>query len=433
MTFLSIDDANKYALKMGGKCLSKSYNANALRWQCKNKHKWSSNLSSMINNSSWCKMCVRISRRLSYDDIVSVAKGHGGKCLSSGALVSRSIANWECKNGHRWSARVNDVRQGTWCKVCSTESSKIGIKKLQKIARVRGGRCISKDYIKNSSKVSWECEFKHKWAASPSSVINNTWCPYCARYFSHDEVLKYINNVGGTLAEIPDGYISRNTIISYTCNCGCKISKKFRSIKEGYDCRECAYDKQRLTIDDMQVIAKNNNGKCLSSTYINTGTKLLWECEKLHQWHARPADIKSGGWCPHCPNKTQASLTKIIKKIFNNCRIYSNYRELDWLINPSTGRKLEIDIYIPKLKLAIEYDGEHHFMPVGFGNIDKKSSNSKLLYTKKMDKLKNKIINENKDKIKYFIRFTYKEKNKLTKEYVVKKFIKNKVPLVKND
>jgi len=31
--------------------------------------------------------------------------------------------------------------------------------------------------------------------------------------------------------------------------------------------------------------------------------KILWECEEGHQWKARPANIKSGKWCPECGKK----------------------------------------------------------------------------------------------------------------------------------
>lgn len=33
----------------------------------------------------------------------------------------------------------------------------------------------------------------------------------------------------------------------------------------------------------------------------------------------------------------------------------------DWLRNPTTGRNLELDHYYPTLKLAIEYNGKHHY------------------------------------------------------------------------
>ena len=43
------------------------------------------------------------------------------------------------------------------------------------------------------------------------------------------------------------------------------------------------------------------------------------------------------------------------------------------------------------------------------------------------DKLKNKKIAQNSQDVKYFIRFNYKEK--ITKEYVIKKLINNNVPI----
>jgi hypothetical protein len=33
----------------------------------------------------------------------------------------------------------------------------------------------------------------------------------------------------------------------------------------------------------------------------------------------------------------------------------------NWLVNPSTGRALELDLYCPDRRLAVEYDGPHHY------------------------------------------------------------------------
>ncbi len=57
---------------------------------------------------------------------------------------------------------------------------------------------------------------------------------------------------------------------------------------------------KKLTIEEMRSIAEERGGKCLSDTYVNAHTSLLWECTKGHQWEARPNNIKSGTWCPYC-------------------------------------------------------------------------------------------------------------------------------------
>ena len=53
-------------------------------------------------------------------------------------------------------------------------------------------------------------------------------------------------------------------------------------------------------IGEMKRLAASKNGKCLSKNYINSKTKLLWQCEKGHKWEAIPSSIKVGTWCPKC-------------------------------------------------------------------------------------------------------------------------------------
>ena len=57
---------------------------------------------------------------------------------------------------------------------------------------------------------------------------------------------------------------------------------------------------QRLTIQDMQEIARNLNGKCLSKEYINSVTPLKWMCEKGHTWDRTYSVVQQGLWCSQC-------------------------------------------------------------------------------------------------------------------------------------
>lgn len=60
-------------------------------------------------------------------------------------------------------------------------------------------------------------------------------------------------------------------------------------------------------------------------------------------------------------SKQQKLLTSKIRSIIRHAQIIENWRP-DILKNPHTGYNLEIDIYIPKLKLGIEFQGYHHFL-----------------------------------------------------------------------
>lgn len=93
---------------------------------------------------------------------------------------------------------------------------------------------------------------------------------------------------------------------------------------------------RRLTIHDMKELAKKHNGKCLSISYINMHTKLMWKCKLNHIWKADPSNIKSNHWCPYCAGNAKYTL-KHIRTIAKNNNIeclskkYKNNRtKLKW-------------------------------------------------------------------------------------------------------
>lgn len=92
---------------------------------------------------------------------------------------ARTKLKWQCKNGHEFEASWNKVQQGRWCPFCAGRH--LGIKDANEIANSRGGRCLSKSYVKSIDKLLWECELGHQWKASFNAVKNSgSWCPYCS-------------------------------------------------------------------------------------------------------------------------------------------------------------------------------------------------------------------------------------------------------------
>jgi len=176
-------------------------------------------------------------------------------------------------------------------------------------------------------------------------------------------------------------------------------------------------------------VAEARGGKCLSKKYTNISSHLRWQCEFWHTWKASFGGIlNTNTWCPECALfKTQRELTEIIREIYDGIDVLSCFNDFEWL-RDGAGRKQEIDIYIPELKLAVEYDGEQHFKPVRFGGICSDLAKRKFEKQKQMDILKNKKITQHPEDVKYFIRFNFREKNKFTKYYVQDKLIKTGIP-----
>jgi hypothetical protein len=65
--------------------------------------------------------------------------------------------------------------------------------------------------------------------------------------------------------------------------------------------RQCAIQEKRLTIERMRDIAQERGGQCLSGTYVNNRSKLIWECHLVHVWSSAPDTVVNwGSWCPNC-------------------------------------------------------------------------------------------------------------------------------------
>ena len=68
-----------------------------------------------------------MSNKLTIEEMYEIAKARGGKCLSTKYVNSNTNLDWECAEGHQWSATPGNVKAGKWCKVCSYK--KRGLKK----------------------------------------------------------------------------------------------------------------------------------------------------------------------------------------------------------------------------------------------------------------------------------------------------------------
>ncbi|RGB42492.1 hypothetical protein C1646_750996 [Rhizophagus diaphanus] len=110
------------------------------------------------------------------------------------------------------------------------------------VVESQGGQCLSTQYTNNKDPLLWHCSNNHEWYAPLYRLKNhNKWCP------------------------------------------------------------TCGHDKRRLGILIAKEIALRNNGKCISDSYINNQTSLIWECDKSYQWQATLNSVKNNGsWCPYC-------------------------------------------------------------------------------------------------------------------------------------
>jgi len=71
----------------------------------------------------------------------------------------------------------------------------------------------------------------------------------------------------------------------------------------------------RKTLEDAQNLAADRGGECLSVEYIDSRSKLKWQCGQGHIWYAPYRRIKSGVWCGKCSNNIKLTIDEVSEKV----------------------------------------------------------------------------------------------------------------------
>lgn len=159
----------------------------------------------------------------------------------------------------------------------------------------------------------------------------------------------------------------------------------------------------KYTIEDAKKIAQINNGICLSDTYKSYKDKLYWKCGCGFEWAGRFDHVRNGSWCPKCPLHASVQELEIYQFV------KSMYPDTE---SGATGllqsKRLELDIYVPSIKKAIEYDGFYWHKNEDVMKRDKRKNKECAEAGIKLLRIKDKVFIRNKEKtfnnILYFLR-----------------------------
>jgi hypothetical protein len=115
-------------------------------------------------------------------EINDIASSKGGKCLSNVYLGHVAPLNFQCSKGHIWSARPNDIKRGSWCPICSGHGGKKkSIKDLNVMFAHLEISLISKQYSNSKAKYHWQCKIGHQFSARYDQIKAINDCPICKK------------------------------------------------------------------------------------------------------------------------------------------------------------------------------------------------------------------------------------------------------------
>ena len=191
----------------GGKVLScldaKRILGSIYSLECENGHNWKCSGNKVVNQKQWCPDCLKTQSNDRCDSQFQrchdIATELGGKFLSTSYTNRRTKMIWECKNQHRFYASFGSVaNNGTWCKKCQVDSVCLSLEDAQSVAKSRGGKCLSTEYINLEEHLSWQCENGHVWSAKFNNIKSlGRWCPHC-KWKSEDKCRKYLEDLYNT-------------------------------------------------------------------------------------------------------------------------------------------------------------------------------------------------------------------------------------------
>lgn len=298
---------------------------------------------------------------------------------------SNQYAFWKCEKGHFFRSRIYNMThsvKGMNCPVCHNY---IIVEGTNDLATTHPELINEWDYSKNilkptevhantNKKVWWKCKkHGHTWDANIySRAVMGLGCPIC----SNQRLLKGFNDLETLYPSItkhwnsdkndnkPSDYIGTksNKIVWFKCEHGHEWKSSICDFTSGKGCPVCANKRIEIGFNDLATTNpdlvkewnynKNNGLKPEMYTY-GSDVKVWWVCKNGHEWPAAISSRVHGNGCPKCAKELQTSLPEkalfyYISKFFSDAKENISLREI--------GR-FELDIYIPSLKLAIEYDG----------------------------------------------------------------------------
>jgi len=226
-----------------------------------------------------------------------IARERGGECLSTEYVTGPRGMRWRCAAGHEWSTSTQVIHRGGWCPTCAIRPN---LEDMQALAAQHGGRCLTDSTAEDAHDtcMQWECALGHRFALHQRSVRIGVWCPKCRKVDSPwSRALARAESLGGVCLDTGAGQIDRS--VRWRCANGHEWTCDWYRVANGSWCLRCKG--RRLGIEDVQAMAAERGGRCLSLTFVNATEKLHWECIKGHRWWAIAEVIRHcDRWCPTC-------------------------------------------------------------------------------------------------------------------------------------
>lgn len=279
-----------------------------------------------IQSGNGCPVCYKESRIPNYKEVLST-RGYELVSIENNPNkpFSKQYFTLKCSLGHEFKMVWNNIQQGQDCPVCAHEKRKDKLRHdyehIKGVIESKGFKLLTTEYFKNNQKLRLVCLRGHEFKSSYSLISNDCGCPICNGGVKkpNDSLIKELEGFG--LVQTGGVYNNQHSKITVKCSLGHEYVTSFSAIRRLKECRVCK--------------------------------------EQVHR------------------SKGEIEVYEFVKSNYNG-KVLPNDRTT--VVNPLTQMSLELDIWMPESRKAIEYNGEYWH---------------KQKYQRYKDEIKQRFCNEN--------------------------------------
>lgn len=216
---------------------------------------------------------------------------------------------WRCALGHVWSAPVNNRVKGRGCPYCS---GRLAVPGVNDVATLRPDLLsewaddLAPSSVKAGShrRVLWRCAQGHEWKTAVYNRNEGTGCPVCVGRV----VVQGVNDLGTThpelAAQLAEDILvtaGSNRKVLWRCERGHEWEAAVHSRVAGAGCQQCQFA-ARLPVGQT-LLAEWDDDRSPTQFSAGSGVVIAWRCEQGHKWSSPVRQRAKDGTCPVCINR----------------------------------------------------------------------------------------------------------------------------------
>lgn len=247
--------------------------------------------------------------------------------------------------------------------MCSNRN-KLSYEKIKPFFEDVGYIPVSIEIINDRSYINYICPEGHNGKTTLGNWKKGKRCGTCFgnNKPTYESIKKSFEIAGCKL--LSPVYINSRTDLEYFCyHCGQHRKIKWNNWHGGQRCQCQSKYRNRYTDEQVHQLFEIEGYKLLS-TFINIKTHLKYICPNGYNHKITLNNWNRGCRCPCelCSNtgssQQEREIQTYIEIHHSDVQMFRNDRTM--IVNPGTGKYLELDVWMPEIKKAIEYDADYY-------------------------------------------------------------------------